>query len=131
MILLVMSSLLQVLQIQFQHLCITLYEEAPPLDWISSNHPYIPPLPDVCSDEYTDDYLISSGLLIKGNGCRNWICKTCRKEDVKSKIVRHIQGRNSIELLKNLFENLFEISVLIEKKFLVLKSQNDFQKHFQ
>ena len=58
-----------------------------------NNGVLIPPLADVFSDEYNDDYLISAGLLIKGSGCRNWICKTCRKEDVKSKIVRHIQTK--------------------------------------
>ena len=43
-------------------------------------------------------------------------------------------GVNSIELLKIFLKNLFEILVLenlIEKYFLVLKCQEDFQKDFQ
>ena len=61
----------------------------------SDAFPPLPPLADVYSDECTDDYLISSGLLVKGSGCRNWICKTCGKEDVKSKVVRHIQTKGA------------------------------------
>ena len=74
----------------------------------------IPPLADEFSDEYHDDYLISAGLLIKGSGCRNWICKTCRKEDVKSKIVRHIQTK---EPLKNdVRDCLNSISICLQMK---------------
>ena len=38
--------------------------------------------------------MIASGLLVRNAAGRGWLCKTCNKEDTKSKLARHIQTKH-------------------------------------